>query len=163
MKVMPILSDGDIVDSILNKTLGIEPFREDNLTPNGYDLTIAQIVVKDADIDISEGKIEIPPKTWFAISTEEFVRFGPKYGGSLWIRTSWARKGIISSFGKIDAGFQGNLTMIAFNGSKDPVPMEIGQTFAQVVIHPLTNIPQGLYGERSGNYQGQKGVKLVRP
>jgi dCTP deaminase len=157
---MTILSDGDIVDSIVNKSIEITPFKEENLTPNGYDLTIAQVVVSDKDIDVSQGQVEISPKTWFAISTEEYVRLGLKYCAGLWIRTSYARKGIISSFGMIDAGFKGTLTLSAFNGSDKPVQLEIGQTFAQLVIHPLTSIPRALYHERSGNFQDQKGVKL---
>ncbi len=157
---MTILSDGDILNAIVADTLEIKPFKEDNLTPNGYDLTISQVVVVDRDIDVSQGTVEIPPKTWFAVSTEEFVRLGLNYSAQLWIRTSYARKGIISSFGMIDAGFKGTLTLSAFNGSEKSVPIEIGNTFAQMVITPLTNVPRALYHERSGNYQDQKGVKL---
>jgi len=157
---MTILSDGDIVNAIVNRSLGIEPFKEENLTPNGYDLTIAQVVVPDKNIDVSKGRVEVPPKTWFAVSTEEFVKLGLKYSAQLWIRTSYARKGVISSFGMIDAGFKGTLTLSAFNGSEKPVVLEIGKTFAQMIITPLTNPPRALYDERSGNYQGQKGVKL---
>ena len=152
---MTILSDGDIVNAIVNKFLHIEPFKEENLTPNGYDLTIAQVVIKDKDVDVSQGQVEVSPKTWFAISTEEKVRLGLKYCAGLWIRTSYARKGVISSFGMIDAGFIGTLTLSAFNGSDKPVTIEVGQTFAQLVIHP-----QALYHERSGNFQDQEGVKL---
>jgi dCTP deaminase len=148
------------VNAIVNKSLGIEPFKEENLTPNGYDLTISQVVVPDKGIDVSEGKVEVPPKTWFAVSTEEFVKLGLKYSAQLWIRTSYARKGVISSFGMIDAGFKGTLTLSAFNGSEKPVSLGIGKTFAQMVFIPLTNPPQALYHERSGNYQGQQGVKL---
>ena len=157
---MTIMSDGDIVQSIVNKAIEIKPFKEENLTPNGYDLTVAQVVIPDRDMDVSQGQVEIPPKTWFAVSTVEHVRLGLKYCAQLWIRTSYARKGIISSFGMIDAGFKGTLTLSAFNGSEEPVTIEIGKTFAQMVILPLTSVPQALYHERSGNYQDQSGVKL---
>lgn len=157
---MTILSDGDIVQAIVNKVIEITPFNEDNLTPNGYDLTITQVVIPDKDIDVSQGQVEVSPKTWFAISTEEHVRLGLKHCAQLWIRTSYARKGIISSFGMIDAGFQGTLTLSAFNGSEKPVTIEIGKTFAQMVILPLTSVPRALYHERSGNFQDQSGVKL---
>ena len=158
---MSILSDADIISAVASKDLDIAPFREDHLTPNGYDLTIAQVVIPNKSIDIKAGSVDVPPQTWFAISTEEYVKFGPKYGAGLWIRTSYARRGIISSFGKIDAGFEGTLTLNAFNGSDKPVTIEISKTFAQMVIEPLVSPPKGLYKDRSGNYQGQKGVKLV--
>ena len=44
---MTILSDKDIEDLIDNNQLGIEPFEKNNLTPNGYDLTIDEIYIKN--------------------------------------------------------------------------------------------------------------------
>ena len=38
---------------------------------------------------------------------------------------SWARKGIICSFGKIDSGFKGNLTLLGLNSSEDEVNIEL--------------------------------------
>ena len=89
---MTILSDIDIKNSIGNKDLSIEPFNEKNLTPNGYDLSIDEIFIKKTDEHIKEGKAVIPPLTWFAISTKEFVKMGPQITSQLWIRSSYARK-----------------------------------------------------------------------
>ncbi len=146
----------------MHETLNIEPFKEDNLTPNGYDLTIAEVSIPDKDIKVTEGKAVIPPKTWFAVSTLEVIRLGARYSGSLWIRTSFARRGVISSFGKIDAGFEGTLTLSAYNGSEKEVELDIGNTFAQIVVHELKSMPRSLYESRSGHYQGQRGVTLDR-
>lgn len=44
---MTILSDIDIKSFIENKDLGIEPFNEKNLTPNGYDLSIDEVYIKN--------------------------------------------------------------------------------------------------------------------
>ncbi|MDG6220797.1 MAG: dCTP deaminase, partial [Candidatus Thermoplasmatota archaeon] len=82
--------------------------------------------------------------------------------GHLWIRTSWARRGAISSFGVVDAGFEGTLTLSAFNGSQETIEMPIGQRFAQIVFHRLSEDAEAGYEKRSGNYQGQKGVTLAR-
>ncbi|MCJ2511846.1 MAG: dCTP deaminase, partial [Candidatus Thermoplasmatota archaeon] len=62
---------------------------------------------------------------------------GEDIAGQLWIRTSWARKGVMASFGKIDAGFEGNLTLSAFNSTREVIDVPIGETFAQVVFEKL--------------------------
>ena len=40
---MAILSDEAILSALDLKELEIEPFNRDNLTPNGYDLTIDEV------------------------------------------------------------------------------------------------------------------------
>jgi dCTP deaminase len=159
---MSILSDADITARLLSKKLKIEPFFEKNLTPNGYDLTIEEIAIPKLDTILKEGEVEIPALTWFAVSTKEYVKLSAKVAAQLWIRTSHARKGIMSSFGKIDAGFEGTLTLSSFNGSDKPVILTIGDTYAQMIFETLSSEPKALYAEHSGHYQGQRGVKLNR-
>ncbi|MFO7619583.1 MAG: hypothetical protein R6W91_08050, partial [Thermoplasmata archaeon] len=124
---MSILSDGGILKAMKDGELAIENFNEKNLTPNGYDLTIAEIKVGQDGETVKSGDVAIPPGKWFAVSTLEYVKCGPQVTTQLWIRTSWARKGIISSFGKVDAGFEGTLTLSAFNSSDREVVIPIGQ------------------------------------
>ena len=100
----------------------------------------------------------IPPGERFAISTKEVISCGENHCAQLWLRTSWARKGIICSFGKIDSGFKGNLTLLGLNSSKKNIDIEIGNTFAQIVFEKLSTAANELYEERSGNYQNQKGI-----
>jgi len=114
---MAVLSDRGILAAMKAGDLAIENFNEKNLTPNGYDLTIAEIKVGQDGNTQTSGYVIIPPGKWFAVSTLEYVRCGPSICTQLWIRTSWARKGIISSFGKVDAGFEGTLTLSAYNSS----------------------------------------------
>ena len=153
-----ILSDTQIEELMEEGELGIDDYKDENLTPNGYDLTISEISI-GGDDSFKEGIVKIPGDTWFAVSTEEYVRFPSNVAGELWIRTTWARRGVISSFGMIDAGFEGNLTLSAYN-SGDELDIEIGDTFAQVVFHLLSKGSEKLYHERSGNYQGSEGVTL---
>jgi dCTP deaminase len=159
---MTILSDADITAKLLSKELKIEPFYEKNLTPNGYDLSIEEVVIPSKSFQVKEGTVEVPALTWFAVSTKEYVKLSAKVTAQLWIRTSYARKGIMSSFGKIDAGFEGTLTLSAFNASAKPVVIEIGATFAQMVLETMSSEPKALYAEHSGHYQGQRGVNLGR-
>ena len=157
---MAVLSDKNIRELIRNGELSIEPFVEKNLTPNGYDLTIDEIYIKKTDQYIKDGIAKIPPLTWFAVSTREFVKMGAKVVSQLWIRSSYARKGIIASFGKVDAGFHGTLTISCFNASHEEVEIPIGDRFCQIVFEELSSKPEELYENRSGNYQNQRGIKL---
>jgi len=157
---MSILSDEDIVEFIDNSKLGIEPFNPKNLTPNGYDLSIDEIYIRNSEQHIKEGVAVIPPLTWFAISTKEFVKMGPTITSQLWIRSSYARKGVMASFGKVDAGFHGTLTISCFNSNNTELEIPVGDRFCQIVFEKLHSKPSELYDKKSGNYQNQRGIKL---
>ena len=154
---MAILSDKSIISLVGSKEIIIDPFKKNNLTPNGYDLTVSEIEIPDKK-KVTEGYLSIPPGERFAVSTEEVVSCGKNHCGQLWLRTSWARKGIICSFGKIDSGFNGNLTLLGLNSGKEEVKINIGNTFAQIIFETLSTPANELYSDRSGNYQNQKGI-----
>ncbi len=153
-----ILSDSEIRRLLEEEILIIENFKEENLTPNGYDLTIEEVMVEERK-PLNKGDAVIPKGAWFAVSTEEYVNFPANLAGELWIRTTWARQGVISSFGMIDAGFEGTLTLSALNSHQE-IEMPIGETFAQLTFHLLSQESEKKYEDRSGNYQGQRGVTL---
>jgi dCTP deaminase len=157
---MTILSDLDIKNSIEKNYLSIEPFDEKNLTPNGYDLSIDEIFIRKSGHHIKYGIATIPPLTWFAISTKEFVKMGPQITSQLWIRSSYARKGVMASFGKVDAGFHGTLTISCFNSNDESLEIPIGDRFCQIVFENLSSKPTEPYDKKSGNYQNQRGIKL---
>jgi len=154
---MAILSDEAILSALDLKELEIEPFNRDNLTPNGYDLTIDEVEIPNEN-KATTGSLVIYPRKRFAVSTKERIGCGPNVCAQLWLRTTWARKGIICSFGKIDSGFNGTLTLLGFNSSSKEVELKIGETFAQMVFEMMSGPAASLYSERSGNYQNQKGI-----
>ena len=154
---MTILSDKSIIELVENNEITIKPFNMENLTPNGYDLTVEEIEIPEKQKTTTK-KLAIPPGERFAVSTKEIISCGENHCAQLWLRTSWARKGIICSFGKIDSGFKGNLTLLGLNASKENINIEIGNTFAQIVFEKLSTSANELYEERSGNYQNQKGI-----
>lgn len=158
---MTVLSDEAILSAIDLGELEIDPFNKDNLTPNGYDLTIKEIEIPNGD-KTSNGDLAIPPGKRFAVSTKERIACGPNLCAQLWLRTSWARKGIVCSFGKIDSGFDGTLTLLGFNSSEQNVILSIDVTFAQMVFEVMTGPASSLYSERSGNYQNQDGITWSR-
>ena len=154
---MSILSDEAILAALDVGQIEIEPFNSENLTPNGYDLSIKEIEIPKGQ-KVSEGEISIPAGKRFAVSTKERIACGPNICAQLWLRTSWARKGIICSFGKIDSGFDGTLTLLCFNSGEEDVKLVTGERFAQMVFEMMTGPATSLYSERSGNYQNQSGV-----
>lgn len=157
-----ILSDRDILERLEKKELGIEPFVEKNLTPNGVDLTVKEIVIRPAPDRHQSGDVKIPAGASFLISTREFVTMPADAAGQLWIRSSYARRGILAAFGKVEAGFAGELTIGCVNSSPEPVTIPIGDRFCQLAFERLHSPPLKPYKERSGNYQGQRGVTLAR-
>jgi len=157
---MAILSDSDILERISGGSLVIEGFDEGNLTPNGYDVTVEQVLIPATGERCSSGSVMIQPGTRLVIGTKEVLSMPSDLVGQIWIRTTWARRGILSSFGIIDAGFRGNLTFSAVNVSDEPVVVRVGDRFAQVVFIETSSPSQRDYGKRSGNYQGQRGITL---
>jgi len=157
---MAVLSDSDILSLLSEGSLKIEGFNDRNLTPNGYDVTVEEVWVTTMDLHVREGVARIPSGAWFVVATKEYFLLPNSIIGEIWIRTTWVRKGILSSFGIIDAGFNGNLTFSAFNASRQPVEIPIGERFAQVVFSELRTPAAKGYRDRSGNYFGQRGVTL---
>lgn len=160
---MAVLSDGTIEELIGTGALDIEPFEAGNLTPNGLDLRVGEVLRPDSDVDpIDAGVARLPPQERFLVSTEEVVTLGPSLAGQLWIRSTYARKGVMAAFGKVEAGFSGTLTIGCFNAAQDAIELPIGERFCQIAFEALTDGAEALYEERSGNYQGQRGVTLAR-
>jgi len=157
---VPVFSDVDIARLRQKGEIRIEPFREGNLTPNGYDVTIAEVAVPSKNLRVREEKAVVPPHTRFAVGTEEIVELGPGVAGELWLRTTWARRGVLASFGMVDSGFRGTLTLLAYNSSDEELVVPVGETFAQVVFLALSSASEKGYEKRSGHYQDQRGVQL---
>ena len=160
---MAVLSDADILRSRTAGELTIEPFVEAHLTPNGYDVSIEEVAIPSQDLRVREGVARVPPLTRFAVSTRETVTLGRRVAGQIWLRTTWARRGVLASFGMIDAGFSGTLTFGALNASDAALELPIGDRFAQLVFLRLESAASATYEKRSGTYQGQRGVTLDRP
>ena len=146
-----ILSDRDIKDAILRGEISIEPFDKSNLTPNGYDLTINEIYINGKTME----KAVIKPMTWFALSTLEYIKL-KNVTAQLWIRSTYARKGVVVSFGKVDAGFEGCLTLSGFNTFQE-IELKKGDRFCQIVFEKMLSNPSKYY---EGKYKSHKTVKL---
>lgn len=160
---MATWSDNDITAAVTEGRLGVEPWRPDDLSPNGLDLRIAEVLVpSETDVAVTDGTATVPPMTRFIVATEERLRLPHDVVGSLWIRSSYARRGVLASFGKVDAGFEGNLTIGAFHTGHGPLEIPVGDRFCQIVFESLQTPAGTGYAERSGNYQGQSGITMAK-
>ncbi len=153
-----MLSDRDILDAMKKGKISIEGFREENLTPNGYDLTVGEIKVPDFDVYVKEGSFDIPSLTHFLVGSQEYIKLSEGYVAQLWLKSRWARRGVLASFGLVDAGFEGILTMGAF-ATKD-IKLKVGDKFAQICFIKLNSPAEKPYALRSGHYQKQKNIKI---
>ncbi len=160
---MATWSDTDFLAAVEDQRMAVDPWHPEDLTPNGLDLRIGEVLVPgEGDEPVRGGVAVVPPMTRFLVATEQVVRMPGDACGQLWIRSSYARRGVLASFGKVEAGFDGSLTIAAFNSSHEALEVPVGDRFCQLVLEQLMSPPQALYAQKSGNYQHQRGVTLAR-
>jgi len=140
------LSDVEIREAINTGELKVYPFSEDCLNPAGYDLRCGVRAI-------------IPPKGRRLLVTMEKVELGASLLGVMFIRSSFAREGLIASLAVVDPGFRGNLTLSAYNAGKKRVIVERGEGVVQLVLLRLGQEPSITY---AGAYQDSAGVAPSR-
>jgi dCTP deaminase len=154
---MAVLNDREIEDRIRQGMLITGDYDIKLVTPNGYDVRADIIRVSDME---KKDAADIPSNSHFFISTMETINLPPDITAQIWIRSSYARKGIIGSFGFIDAGFRGQLTLSFYNSSGEPLRISRGERVAQVVFLAMSSAAERDYSSRSGKYQNSSGIKL---
>lgn len=159
---MAVLHDRGILEAIQKGRLRITGLNPKSLTPNGYDLAIAEVaIIGKITKTVKRGVAKVPPLRRFAVSTVEVVELGEDISAQLWLRTTWARRGVLASFGKVDAGFRGTLTLAAFNANATGIlEVPVGERFAQIVFEDLAHPAEKTYDKRSGQWQDQRGLRL---
>jgi len=127
---------------VRNGSLALTPFERGCLNGGGYDLRLAMEVV-------------IPPGEHRLVATLERVELEDDIAGTLHLRSSLARKGIIASLALVDPGFRGQLTISLFNAGAEPFKMSRNDRFVQMVLHELSSKTHYVYG---GKYQDSQGI-----
>lgn len=139
-------SDSDLASALASGEISITPFSEQSLSSSGYDLRCAD--------DVS-----IPPGSSALIHTLERVELPPSACAQMFIRSSFAREGLVGSFALIDPGFRGQLTLRIANLGAHPVKIGKGERIAQMVFHRLITPSKKPY---SGRYQESAGTVASR-
>jgi dCTP deaminase len=138
---MTNLSDHDLLAAIKCGSLKIDPFSEASLSPAGYDLRAGE------GLTISRGAIEL-------VHTMERVELPADLCGQLFIRSSFAREGLVGSFAFVDPGFRGQLTLAFLNMGKGDVVIAKEERVAQLLLSRLETPAEKPY---SGRYQDSRG------
>ena len=98
------------------------------------------------------------PGKYALVYSLEYFNMPKNVIGNIWLRSSFARKGLIGTFGVIDAGYHGNITVGLYNAGSAPVTLQAEERIAQIVFSILMSEAEQDYGKRSGNYQGKRGL-----
>ena len=150
MICLGILSDVEIEQRMNGGSLLITPFDSSCLNGAGYDLRLAE-------------KLEMQPGQHFLVATLERVELGEDLVGTLHIRSSLARAGIIASLALVDPGFRGQLTILLYNAGNGRFTMDRNDRFLQIAIHQLGTKTLRPY---CGKYQDSQGIvdsRLMSP
>ena len=137
-----ILSDGTILDLIQNGTMSIEPFDHSKLTPNGYDFSLSE-------------KVVIEPNQGVQVETLESVFIPGFIGSMMFLRSSYARRGLVASFGFVDAGFRGKIRFYVKNLGNETVEIVKEKGVFQMIFLNMDKEALKTYEMRSGHYQNQ--------
>ncbi len=139
---MAVLSDVDIEKRLRSGSLVLTPFDNECLNGAGYDLRLGMDVI-------------ILPGEHRLVATLERIELGDDLAGTLHIRSSLARSGIMASLALVDPGFRGQLTISLFNAGAENVSMNKNDRFLQMALHQLSRKSHRPY---RGKYQNSQGV-----
>jgi dCTP deaminase len=138
---MTTLSDNEILSLTNKKSIIIEPFSRDRLTPAGYDFS-------------SGATFDLNPKQQKLVATAEYIELPADIVGTIHLKSSLCREAVIGSFAVIDPGFRGNLTLSLFNSGEKLIRIDKNEPLVQVIFHrtgePSLNPYRGKYQDSSG-------------
>jgi dCTP deaminase len=147
MLTMTVLSDVEVEGCIKDGSLVITPFERSCLNGAGYDLRVSE------DTVILPGQNKL-------VATLERVELDDSLVGTLHIRSTLARAGVIASLALVDPGYRGQLTILLFNSGQRSFGMVRNDRFLQITIHRLGVKTRRPY---SGRYQDSQGIVDSRP
>ena len=116
----------------------------------------------DAGVDLrSTTDVTLKPGERAVISTGIAVAIPEGFAGSVQPRSGLAARhglGIVNAPGLIDAGYRGEIKVIAINlDASDPVTIARGDKIAQLVIHPVPAVAWREVDELPASERGSSG------
>ena len=187
---MTIKSDKWIKEMAQNHNM-IEPFEADQVKTNtdgkivsygtssyGYDVRCADefkvftninstmVDPKNFDdksfVDIKSDVCTIPPNSFALARTVEYFRI-PRQVLTLCLgKSTYARCGIIVNVTPLEPEWEGHVTLEFSNTTSLPAKIYANEGVAQFIFLESDEVCETSYKDRSGKYQGQKGVTLPK-
>ncbi|ADD45540.1 dCTP deaminase [Stackebrandtia nassauensis] len=180
-----LLSDRDIVASMKDGRLGVEPFAPELIQPSSVDVRLDRWFrvfnnQKYTHIDPSKQQDELTslsevdegesfvlhPGEFVLASTLEVITLPDDLAARLEGRSSLGRLGLLthSTAGFIDPGFSGHITLELSNVANLPISLWPGMKIGQMCLFKLSSPAEHPYGfaEYGSRYQGQRGPTASR-
>src|SRR5213078_2032327 len=126
-----ILLKEDIVREHKENRLVIEPFRESQLQPTSYDISVGQIL-EDGNLFRDFDEVTVEHLQFINLVSEERFEFPLNMIGHIYFRSTYSRQGLGTiHLGRIEAGWKGRLVIEVMN-AKSPVKIIKGERIATV-------------------------------
>lgn len=132
---LTMLTDTDIKRA-LGRHIWIQPYNEDNLTPVGYDFSVADFVysLQSGPIEPINSLYEILPGETVLILTKELLWVSKRIGGSFHSKVSLVSKGFSHISTTLDPDWSGRLLIAMTNQSKQKLNLHEGETFVTLIL-----------------------------
>jgi dCTP deaminase len=149
------LSDYDIKREIEKGNVSLDPFTEEHLTPNGYDLSVL-IYDKLKNDFVELDKYVLNPNEGVQIKSIENIHLGNGFIGFMYLRSRYSRNGVYGSFAVIDSGFNGKIIAYIKNESDKPIEILPKDGVVHLVIAKLKTKSEHPYGStEKSHFQNQ--------
>jgi len=164
---MSVLS-GETIEKLIieSKELIIAPLDKECLQPASIDLKVGgkamkgragEELAKVIDL-VKENEVGILPGQFVSVLTLERLSLPPNICGRLGLRSSYARKGLVSFHGtQVDPGFSGHLVVPLVNMGPQLITLRYGKPFSTLELSYLETASSKPY---SGGYQNQNDFSL---
>ena len=114
-------------------------------------------------VDIEgEGECIIPPNSFALARTLEYFRIPSDVLVVCVGKSTYARCGIIVNVTPLEPEWEGHLTLEISNTTPLPAKIYANEGIAQLLFFKGDRVPSTTYAQRSGKYQGQRGVTPPR-
>ena len=149
------LSDKDIKELMRRKDdpLGIKPYNEARLTPNGYDMAV-EVLDKDGN-PIPGTTYEIKPNELIKVRTVETIETPNGHMGLMLLRSRYTRQGLMGLFAVIDSGFKGVIKASIKNLSGDTIPIKLDDGVIHLILARMSSDSETPYGTDSSKHHWQ--------
>ncbi|MCC7478334.1 dCTP deaminase [bacterium] len=181
---MSIKSDRWIREMALTRHM-IEPFTEKQISKGkisyglssfGYDIRVGRdfkiftnvnssvVDPKNFDphsfVDFSGDVCVIPPNSFALAVSVEFMRIPRNVLCVCVGKSTYARCGIITNVTPLEPGWEGYITLEISNTTTLPARIYANEGLVQVLFFESDEACETSYADRSGKYQGQKGITI---
>ena len=138
-----LMHDTEILKAIESKEMAIDPFDKDNLKGASYDLTIGgEALVSNRDEKVilapTGGSLKLEAGDFALVLTQEKVKLPLNVAGSIGMRSTLARQGLILLHGmQIDPGWDAYLRFGLYNASPRKITLDYGDDLCMIEFHRM--------------------------